>query len=490
MSVLIFDTMTASHLLNEELQSNSLKDLAHTILGIPKENIKKYEEVTPGTEEFAIYGMNDAIWTYQLYEKFQPELIKQNLTHLAYDIEFPFSRVLMELQINGIKPDIEAARQMRYEVQHLYYEIENELLNMFGGYYEVGITKRSREVWCKPTINFNSSDQVIPLIEGLGFEIYERAKKGAKSWGKHAKKRLEGQHPAIDLLIKFGKVEKLLSGFLNPFERFIDVDNRIRCSFHNTVAVTGRLSCSNPNIEQLPQNNDIANIRNLFISNDSNILIVADYSQQELRILGEESKDKNLIQAFKDGKDIHQAIADSMGFTGPDARKKAKPVSFGIPYGKEAYGFSKDWNCSLEEAQEHIDDFFTEYPSVRTRIEKCRQMVNRFEFVRNMSGRKRRFPGFKKMNKWGKARCYRQAFNFLIQSYAGDVIKVATTNLIKDKTLKIVNIVHDEVVVECPKNYIKQGTDYITKCMLEALPMSIPWEIDIHTAERYGEAKG
>ena len=482
----IFDTLTAVHLLDENITEKSLKYLAHTILGVPKDKIKKYDDVTPGTEEFYIYGMNDAIWTYQLFQRFSPEIETQGLHHLMYDIEMPFQYALVELAINGIKADPDEAHRMKHEVQHLYYQIENELLEMFGGKYEVGITPRGRKVWCEPSINFNSSQQVIPLLEGLGFEIYEKAKKGGKSWGKAAKKRLVGQHPAIDLLIKLGKVSKLLDGFLTPFRRFIDEDGRIRCSFHNTVAVTGRLSCSNPNIEQLPKNNDVANIRNLFISSDDNIFIVADYSGQELRILGEESQDSNLKKAFRDGVDLHTAVAEAMGIS----RDDAKIVNFGIPYGKEAFGFSKDWGCSIEEAEITINKYFAKYPSVRSRIERCRQKIARDGYVTNMSGRRRRFPGFKKNNKWGKARCYRMGFNFIIQGFAADVIKVAATKIIRNKQLKLVNIVHDEVVVECPRDYVETGVCFIRDSMIQSLPMSLPWEVTIDVGERYGECKG
>ncbi|MBE3036581.1 MAG: hypothetical protein IMZ70_05835 [Candidatus Atribacteria bacterium] len=480
----IFDTLTAYHLLNEN-DDKGLKYLAHTILGVPKDKIKKYDEVTPGTEEFFVYGMNDAIWTYQLFQRFSPEIETQGLHHLMYDIEMPFQYALVELAINGIKADPEEAQRMKYEVQHLYYKIENELLEMFGGKYEVGITKRSRQVWVEPSINFNSSKQVIPLLEALGFEIFEKSKKGGQSWAKAAKKRLAGQHPAIDLLIKLGKVEKLLNGFLTPFKEFIDEDGRIRCSFHNTVAVTGRLSCSGPNIEQLPKNNDICNIRSLFISANDNIFIVADYKGQELRILGEESQDSNLKKAFRDGVDLHTAVAEAMGIS----RDEAKTVNFGIPYGKEAFGFSKDWGVSIEEAEITINKYFAKYPSVRSRIERCRQQISRNGYVTNMSGRRRRFPDFKKKNKWGKARCYRQGFNFLIQSFAADMIKIAAFRVIQNKILKLVNLVHDELVLECPKYYLEEGIAFVRECMINAVHMSIALEVDITYGERYGECK-
>lgn len=506
---IIFDTLTVSHLLNELLLENGLKYLAEHELGIPKEQIKKYTEVTPGTQEFFEYGMNDAIWTYQLYKKYSPQIEKEGLHHLAYDIEFPFQRALMYLAINGIKADVSAAKVMKEEVQHLYYEIENELLEVFGGKYVTSITPRSRVVSCTPSINFNSSNQVIPLIEELGFKIYEKSKTGKKSWAKAAKKRLEGKHPTIDLLIKLGKVSKLLDGFLIPFEIFVERDGRIRPSFHNTVCVTGRLSCSKPNIEQLPKNNSIANIRNLFIAEPGNVIIVADYSGQEVRIMAQESGDTNLKNALRKGYDVHLATANEMDGLGISAlgltdktpehkiakakyteqRDDCKCVVFGTAYGKSSYGFSKDFNCSEKEAQVFIDKFFTRYPGLKRAIEKTREQVYKHGFVTNMSGRKRRFPDFHKLNKWGKERCYRMAFNFKIQGFAADVTKRAAANVVQNDKLRLINIVHDELVIETSKDYVEQGIEYVRQAMIKALPIFIPWDIDIGSGERYGEAK-
>ena len=188
----IFDTQTASHLLNENLESNGLKYLAEHILGIPKEEIQSYDEAS-GKDfyTFAKYAMNDAIWTWQLYQVFMPDIIKQGLSHLLWDIEMPFVRVLVELVINGIKADISAARQMTIEVQHLYYQVENELLEMFGGSYEVGITKKGQEVWCKAQINFNSGQQVVKCMGSLGIELTERTKKRSLSTKTNVLKKLK-----------------------------------------------------------------------------------------------------------------------------------------------------------------------------------------------------------------------------------------------------------------------------------------------------------
>ena len=506
----IFDTLTASHLLDENLKENGLKYLTRTQL---HREVTEYKDVIKyGTDspEFAKYATEDAINTYDLYKLQSPKIEKQGLHHLAYDIEFPFQKALMWLAINGIKADVSAAQVMRYEVQHLFYEIENELLNIFGGEYVTSITPRSRVISCKPSINFNSSDQVVPLIEELGFPIYERSKKEKKkSWNKQSKNRLKGKHYAIDLLIKLGKVEKILNGFLIPFERFVDDDGRIRCSFHNTVCVTGRLSCSRPNIEQLPKNNEIANIRNLFVADTGNVLIVADYSGQEVRIMAQESGDTNLKNALRKGYDVHLATANEMhsldisalGLTDKTEEHKAakakyteqrddcKCVVFGTAYGKSAYGFSKDFNCSEKEAQAFIDKFFAQYPGLKRAIEQTRQQVYKHGFVKNMSGRKRRFPDFHKLNKWGKEKCYRQAFNMKIQSYGADVVKVAAGLIVLNLNLMLVNIVHDEIVVECKKEYVKEGIRYIRECMVKALPIFIPWDIDINSGVCYGSCK-
>ena len=506
----IADTLTMSHLLDENLFENGLKYLTKKYLN---REVTKYKDVIKyGTDslEFYNYGMEDAINTYDLYNIFSPEITKQGLNHLFWDIEMPFQKTLMELEINGIKADVNAAAEMTYEIKHLYYQIENELLNIFGGTYIVSITPRSRVVSCVPSINFNSSDQVVPLIEGLGFEIFERSKKTKrKSWAKVAKARLKGCHPTIDLLIKLGKVEKLLNGFLIPFERFIDADGRIRCSFHNTVCVTGRLSCSKPNIEQLPKNNDIANIRNLFIADDDNVLIVADYSGQELRIMAEEAQDSVMLSELRKGFDIHLSTANDMEklnltleqlTAGSDAfniaknkykkqRDNCKCIGFGIPYGKGSYGFAKDFQTTQDEAQKIIDKWFTKYPAIKLAIERTRRQVSQHGYVKNMSGRKRRFPDFKKMSKWEKERCYRQAFNFKIQGFGADVVKKAASEIIKNPNVKLCNIVHDEIVCEVNNSYIEEGKAWINKCMVEALPMSIKWEVEISYANRYGEVK-
>ena len=311
------------------------------------------------------------------------------------------------------------------------------------------------------------------------------------------KQQLEKQLEFLELLLKYRQVSKLLNGFLNPFETFVEADGRIRPSFHNSVCVTGRLSCSAPNVEQLPKNNEIANIRNLFISEPDNVLIA------------EESGDSSMLAALRNNFDIHLSTANdfnNLGLTNQqlidktpehkEAKNKykklrdaSKTIGFGIAYGKTKFGFAKSFNSTEEYAQKFIDRFLNRYPGLRRAIDMTKEQVAKYGYVKNMSGRKRRFKDFNKLGKWQKERCYRQAFNFKIQSYGADVVKKACIEIIKDKKIKLVNVVHDEVVCEIAKDYIEAAKQYINYCMKHALPISVPWEIEIDYAERYGECK-
>ena len=493
-------TKTASFLLDENRPSTGLKDLAGSILNVPKSRIISYEDAASQSfATFCKYAINDAVWTYQLYQRFSTDLIKQGLGHVFQDVEMPFQTALRDLRINGALVDRETAREMRYETQHLHCRLEDEMFRYvytelwgrnpeeYWGNWYFKITPRSRVVSMEQHINFCSTDQMIRIIESLGIKITERTKKKNKSIGKAFKDRIKGTHSFLDLWLKYIKAEKLLSSFLNPFEEHVNDDGRIRCNFHNCTAVTGRLSCSNPNLEQLPQNNDIANIRNLFVSSPNNVLIVADYSGQELRVLAEESQDPVLRGAYlkEPNDDLHQITADATGNTRTDAKR----INFGIPYGKQAYGFSKDFRCSVQEAQKFLDAYFDKYVRVHTRIEQCKRAVFKNGYIKNMSGRRRRFPGIKGMSKWGRERCYRQAFNFLIQSFSADMMKIAAGRAVCNPNLKLVNLIHDELVVECKESYAKECVNYVREVMVNAVKLSVPLKVDIHLVKRYGDVE-
>jgi DNA polymerase-1 len=225
--------------------------------------------------------------------------------------------------------------------------------------------------------------------------------------------------------------------------------------------------------------------------------------------MGEESGDKNLKEALRNNYDVHLATANGMNnlnLTTEDltekteanakAKKKYKKerdsckcVVFGTAYGKSAFGFSKDFQCSLSEAQDFIDQFLNQYPGLRIAIEKTREQVYKYGYVRNMSGRRRRFPEFHKKGKWDKERCYRMAFNFKIQSFAADMVKAAAAKIVLNLRIKLINIVHDEIVCEVHNSYVEEACVYIKHCMATAIPMSLALETSMDVGDCYGACK-
>lgn len=248
----IFCTLTAAQLINENLPSYSLKYLAEHWLNVPPEQIKKWDDVKDNinSNDYVEYAMHDSEWTWGLFQLESRELKKQNLEYLAYEIEFPFQFTLRDLEINGIAVDKEQLAPAREQIWALMEDYQIQMCQESGIDYWHD-TDLFGNKWVRFGINFNSSDQLIPIIEGMGFEIIERSKKTKKkSLCKKTKLRLKNQCKFVDLLYRYGKLEKLYNSFLEPCEDFIDSDNRIRPSYH--MVRTGRLACSEPNMQQLP----------------------------------------------------------------------------------------------------------------------------------------------------------------------------------------------------------------------------------------------
>lgn len=515
----IFDTMIGSWLLNEN-DEHRLKHLAHKVLKIPKSEIKSFEEasqygmVSPAFQE---YAMNDAIWTYQLYEKEKYWLKKQGMEYLFYKIEMPFQKVLAEMAINGFLVDVDKAHKMQDFVEELLADKMIALCKSADISYTIqSLIDGRREV--SPDINFNSSQQMVDLIESLGLEITEMTKpskrfpKGQKSVGKETMQRLSGQHPFIDLLDEYKSLEKLHKSYLVPVDDFIDEDKRIRCDIHATGTVTGRVSASDPNLENLPNPLKTplpVNYRDIFIAPKGKVLIVADYSGQELRGLTEVSRDPGLIEAFQKDKDIHLAVTNSclnLGIPEEDLYKTSSQykdiktkfeqqrdqlkngVVFPLIYGKTAWGMSKDMNISEDLAQKWIDGFLNLYPKVREEIDNTAKELKRFRYVKNKHGRRRRLnPAI--------AKSYRQAFNFLIQSLGAEQLKLAASSCQRLKwlqpkwDLKLLLPIHDELIFEVNEEYAEIAAKEIKKRMENCVDLIIPSFVDIKIVKCYGDAK-
>ena len=505
----IFDTMTALHLIDEN-GSSGLKESAFRYK--LTNDIKKWTDVKDcgySSQKFYDYAITDSIWTWQLHEILGVKLKQLGLLDLFFKIEMPFQFVLTELEMSGLMLDLQRLGDIRNHLQELWLNYEIEMLTCLGREHTVQKTLFGDPIYLSP-VNFRSSPQLVKVITKLGIDI-PLNKDGKLSVGKKTLLKLSGKHKFIDTLMLYKTVTKLLNGFVDKLPNHVCRDLRIHPSFNNTGTVTGRLSCSNPNMQQLPKNKKSvgANIRECFIAALGKKLVVADYSGQELRGLTEVTKDPGLIHDFDKGKDIHFTTANSVMKLGvpeeslydshPDYesyKNKFKVerdnikngVVFPIVYGTTAMGVSATLNISETKAQSYIDGFFKLYPKVKDAINKTIDELKTKHYVRNLAGRYRRFPDFSN-------RAVRQAFNFKIQGYSADMIRLAGVKVLALKTtypdwqLKICLIVHDEIVCEVNEQYASEAAKAIKECMETAVSLCIPLVADVGIGDDYADAK-
>lgn len=499
-TIKLYDTMIAAHLLDEN-NPVGLKYLAEEKLG---KDITKYEEIkNHRSREFYMYACHDAEWTYELMRLQKPQLIDEDLKDLFTNIEMPFQWVLLDMELNGMLIDVDTLNETAKELLETITDLKFKLKQYTGD----------------KDINFNSGQQLGNfLFKDLALPIIETTKTGRPSTGTLTINALKDKHPFVELLYQYKIVQKLYSAYFAKdaqILRNIDSDGRVRPSFRDTGTATGRLSCSEPNLQQLPKiNKDMPiDTRKCFVAPKGSTMITCDYSGQELRVLTEITQEPVLIDTFNKGKDMHLATAnDFFNLNIPEEalyegskehgvykdkykaeRNKAKIINFGMAYGKGAFGFSKDFNISEDEAQEILDKYFAALPKVREAIDRCHQEVRDNGFVATMAGRRRRF----KLNQWGKMdnKSFRQAFNFLIQGFSADMIRIAMVRVRelgkqnKEWGLKTIATVHDEAVYECNEQYIRVASDGIRLAFEEAVKFCIPVVADVSTGKNYSEAK-
>jgi DNA polymerase-1 len=503
----IFCTMTAAHLL-DETQKKGLKVLAKKYLNIDDSDIMTFEEaVSKGfhSNRFYNYALDDAIWTWRLYEIFERMLANQNLEELFFNIEMPFQFCLMDMKINGALIDMNVLKGLRLQTQNLKDKLEKA---MYG-------SANINIVETVPEVNIDSPVQLIELLQKLGVKLTEKTgpsklhPKGTYSTAAPVLAKLVDQHEFVKLLLEYRSVNSLMSKFLKPLPEHVQEDGRIRCNFHNTVAVTGRLSSSKPNLQQLPKDNTgPLPLRQVIIPPKGYKLVCADYSGQELRVLAHVANDPAMIQAFNDGKDVHLMIANVFFELGiPDEelveshsnykihrkkfksqRDQIKTVNFGLAYGKTAFGFSKDWNIPVEEAQEFIDNYFIRFPKLKEAMDRCADELKAHKQISTILGRVRRFKQITN-------RAIRQGFNHLIQSPSADMMKAAAGNF-REVMLrhpkwdsKLILSIHDELVYEVKEEYAEEMASRLKDIMESAVQLTIPVLVDVGIGDNYGESK-
>ncbi len=520
----LFCTYIASYLLDENRKKHGLKELVGEELGIPIKEISKWDKaISYGyhSDEWYKYCHNDSIWAYKLYEIYKPQILEQGLDHVFYDIEMPFVHVVADMEINGILIDQKELKKLEIKTRNKLIELEDRMFTSIG--MSVTIQTKLFEQTSERIlpINLRSGPKLIKIIENkCGLKVPTVKDKNTGKYKKSTSAKvlvnLKGQHPFIDYLLDYKKVRKLYDAYIVPAFDLIDSDGRVRPSFG--IVKTGRTNCRNPNLQQLPNINKSfpeLDYRSIYIAPDNRKLVGGDFSGQELRVLGEVSGDTTIINSYLNGFDLHLVTANyifNLGLSDKaltdntdehkeaakkfkDERYRAKNgVNFPIVYGSSEYGISYSMKVPVETAREWREKFFELYPGVFEAVNATASELEDNQEVSTLMGRKRRFPRFRELPKYApgktpsKSRAIRQAFNFKIQGFSADQIKIAAIRSRKAH-LKVLLIIHDEIVIESSLADSQQDARTLRQCMEEAVKLSIPFTADVKIGDKYSELK-
>jgi DNA polymerase-1 len=456
-----FDCMVAAYLLNPSRGEYSLTDITWDYLGSVSgkiiDNPKAVELIS------------------QLKPRLEEELKKKELFSLFQELEMPLVEVLAQMELNGIKLDINL-------LQQLSREIENRLSNLIEDIYDASGTQ----------FNINSPKQLRQILfDKLKLPVGKKTKTGP-STDEEVLRNLADKHKLPALLLEYRQLTKLKNTYVDTLPSLIDnKTGRVHTSFNQTATETGRLSSSNPNLQNIPIKTDIGkNIRKAIVSTDhDSCLLSGDYSQIELRVLAHLSKDENLTIAFKQNKDIHKATASLIyGLEEQDIsesmREVAKRVNFGIIYGLSAYGLSKDLRIPVDEAQRFIDSYFLRYPKVKEYIQEQIQKAEGQGFVTTLLARRRYIPEINNKNQAMRQFAQRQAVNTPIQGTASDLIKLAMVQIqheinTKKLSAKMILQIHDELVFDVKKEELSELKEVVKYRMENVLKLDVPIKVDI-----------
>ena len=488
------DTLIMSWLLNENRREQGLKALAKSILKY--QNVEEFKEVAkkPNTDDFGMfpedyhkaykewqkglakYCINDCKYTLKLYNKFLPELEQQQLLKDYEKVELPIIRALIDMENRGIKLDCEYLRKIGDKMEQEIIELQAEVYKNAGRHFDINSPKQLSEILFKEKKLVASDEFKTP--------------KGEYSTNVHALNYLAETYPdepLLQSLVKYREMYKLHSTYIKGLLEK-QINGVMFTSFKQIGTATGRFTCS-PNLQQLPRRNDEYDIRKAFIPRAGYCFVIADMSQIELRLIAHFSQDPNMLEAFAKGEDIHAETAKLMGCD----RTTSKAINFGTCYGQGSYGLAKGLGISMDEANKFIKDYFSKFKRVEVLIEQAKNTVKKNYAVRTITMRKRRFPDYAKARKlkdWKTVSAVeRQALNSLVQGSGSDIIKLQIRNLhqkLKPFDAHIVLQVHDELVVECPKEKAEEVMALVKFEMENVLPLkNVPIVANAFIADCY-----
>jgi DNA polymerase I len=494
---LAFDTMLAEWLLDPGSRNLGLKNLSLARLGLEMTHIedligKGKNQISMAdvpVENTAPYAAADADMTLRLKSLLEEELQQGGLMDVFQQVEMPLVPVLAQMEMNGIRLDLDFFHTFAKELNERITDIEKRIYEAVGTVFNINSTQQLSKI----------------LFERLRLTPpgnFRKTASGHYSTSADVLEELRGQHEVVDLVLEQRELTKLKSTYVDALPEAVDpVTGRVHTSFNQSGSVTGRLSSSNPNLQNIPIRTDLGRrVRNGFIAEDGNVLLSVDYSQIELRIVAHISGDETMLEAFRQGQDIHATTAAAiysipLEQVNKAQRRHAKAINFGLIYGMSAFGLTRSSGLTLGESENFVKAYFVQFPGVKKYLDETRKLATEQGFVETLLGRRRYFPVLKsQINHNVRQREEREAINAPIQGTAADIMKIAMLKIgpaLSKAGLKgqMLLQVHDEIVIECPKQELQETAKLVKTVMSEAYPLSIPLSTEARSGYTWGEMK-
>ncbi|WP_028116592.1 DNA polymerase I [Ferrimonas senticii] len=488
-----FDTMLESYCYNSTAGRHNMDDLALKYLG---HKTVKFEEIAGKgvkqktfnqieLEPAAHYAAEDADITLRLHQTLAPLLASEPSCQAVFnDIELPLVPVMSMMERNGVMLDGDMLHQQSSAIAMRLDELESEAHNIAGEVFNLSSTKQLQTI----------------LFEKLGYPVLKKTPKGAPSTAEEVLQDLAQDYPLPKVILEHRSLAKLKNTYTDKLPELIKASGRIHTSYHQAVTATGRLSSSDPNLQNIPiRTEEGRRIRQAFVAPKGYKLLAIDYSQIELRIMAHLSGDASLVTAFAEGKDIHRATAAEVFEVGfddvtSDMRRKAKAVNFGLIYGMSAFGLAKQLNIPRFEAQDYIDRYFARYPGVLQYMDDTRKQAHEQQYVETLFGRRLHLPEINARNKMRQQAAERTAINAPMQGTAADIIKkamLAVYDYLQQQSadeIKLLMQVHDELVFEVHQDSVAQHQAALVTLMESAAELAVPLIAEAGIGDNWDQA--
>lgn len=486
-----FDTMIASYLINPGNRGHGLDNVVFTRLGhemIPIETLigkKGKNQLTLQDielEKVCEYACEDADYTFQLVSPLKKDLLEKGLYEVFQMLEIPLISVLYEMEKNGIKLNTQYLHKLSTVLAQDLERIDSDIYKHAGKEFNINSPIQLQEIL------FNEME--------LPTDGIKKTKKGYSTAASELEK-LQGFHPIIDLISEHRELSKLKSTYIDVLPELVDPKDRVHTQYSQTVAATGRLSSHNPNLQNIPIRTELGRkVREAFESQSGYTLVSVDYSQIELRVIASLSKDKNMMDAFIKGEDIHKQTAAlvydvPLGEVSKDQRYSAKAINFGIIYGLGAFGLARNINVSYQEARMFIDKYFEVYADVKKYLDLTKEFVKENGYVETLFGRRRYLPDIKSSVPMVKAAAERAAINAPVQGTAADIMKLAMIKVYdvlaqKFPDVKMLLQVHDELIFEVPDNQVDEFINWVRPFIEKVYSLDVPVVVDAEIGKNWG----